>query len=47
MDRQRMQVVLIVDHMIEIGSSAVGINATWLCIYVYRVDRQSRVGGRG
>ena len=34
MDLQRMLAVLIVDHMVEIDSSAVGINATWLCIGV-------------
>ena len=46
--RQRMRVVLIVDHMVEIGNSAVGIGATWLDFYVYRcIGIGSRVGGRG
>jgi hypothetical protein len=32
MDRRRMQVVLIVDHMVEIDSFVVGIGATWLIV---------------
>ena len=37
-----MQVVLIVDHMVEIDSSVVGISATWLCICIggYRVETE-------
>jgi hypothetical protein len=31
---QRMLRVLIVDHMVEIDSSVVGISATWLCICI-------------
>ena len=35
MDHQRMLRVLIVDHMVEIDSSVVGISATWLYCLLY------------
>ena len=41
MDHQRMRVVLIVAHMVEIDSSVVGISATWLYSCNYREYRQS------